>query len=270
MEAPFSMHSTGESMGQTRVVGSEARTTGSSTGKATDPTVASPFKETRIATSDDIEAGRYEMPAGADQAEAGGRTAPPRKFGWPLYAAALAAVLLVVVGIAIVLIKTRSANAPTPTDGTDQTPPVAGEQLPPANDSGQPAASPADQNAGADSASDKTAIDLSNADANRETKSKNVKTNKADAANGEESNSNSRPSASPITENSATMRDGSSPNANANAGAVAGGKAAAENANANKNAKKKGGGIGGFFKRVFGGGDDNKKSENKPKPDKKP
>jgi serine/threonine-protein kinase len=251
--------STGEGVGHTRVVGSEHRDTGSRSGSPTTPSVPSPYGQTRIAHSGDHQgAVAPYQPQSTTEVAAPPAAAPQEKRsgGWKIYAAA-AAVLLVIISVPLALIRSRSAEAEPPPAPTETQPAAEESAAPPqSNPSAEEGALPARIG----NSNEAIAIDPS-----KDLKNKNARTEKTE-------NSNSNPTSEPAVVVSSTPTEPPpqqpQPTANANAAHKDPAVQSSINANTNKNEKKKSGGIGGFFKKVFGGGEKN--SNTKPKePEKK-
>jgi serine/threonine-protein kinase len=264
-DVPNLPRSTGESAGHTRIVGSDPRDTGSRSGNSTDPGVASPFGQTRVAQAGDLAPGGFQAAPGqtarttpipshnlptapVPEAQAAAATAPSKTGGWPLYAAAVA-VLLIMISVPLALIKSRS--------GTTEEPPPATE-----SSVADPGKDPADATAAGSPES--VSGDPSAVDPNSNSKSKNANARTEKSALTTEANSNSIPAPPDVTvppppEPAQATTQTSNTNAPRKDPPPV---VAATPTNTNKNEKKKGG-IGGFFKRVFGGGNE-KKNGNKP------
>jgi len=257
---------TGEALGQTRLVGSEVRDTGGRSRPPTDPS-AQDSRETRVARGADF-AGRQAPQASptlpdppqtiAIEHPVAPSAAVRRGGGWKLYGAAIV-VLLVVIGVPLAVIKSRSAEPPAAIE--------AAQPEPEAQEAAPPSAAPTDPNATAPEKLPPNS-EVAATEANNNSKSKNARSEKTEPGLEPNANANTASSNTAVTKSAPPVQP-PQPSVNPTVPKKEPPVTTAASSNANKNEKKKGGGIGGFFKKVFGGGDD-KKNENKANPQKKP
>src|SRR5262249_17217809 len=259
--------------------GSEFRDTGSRTDAGTDTSLGG-FKQTQIAESDDPASAtrRAASAATLPDSAAGGAKAPapststplvaqpvpsPRRGGWKIYAG-VAALLVIVVGVPLAVIKAKSGSSTQPVVQVEPSPDSSGQS--PANSlSSNPAPPVAETGDKPPGVAENSAVDP-----NSNSKSKNAHLDKNDPGSDPNANVNGAGSTVTAKPNPNSSVASQASNSNAAVSHKDSNAVASSNSNTNKNEKKKGGGIGGFFKKVFGGNDEKKPETQKQNDKKKP